>query len=198
MATLTRKFLTALGIESEKVDEIISAHTDTLEEIKQERDTLKTDHAAAVSERDKLQKRVEALEKTGGDIAKLQKEYDDYKAQVESDRLNAGKTQAVREALRKAGAREQFIDLLLKEVDLEKTEMEGDKLKDAKAVIDPVKAKFGDVFGTVKNRGHEPLNPPTGDPAGMSKADILKIKDPVARQKAIAENLDKFGYQKGE
>ena len=40
---LTRKFLSALGIEADKVDEIISAHTETVEALKNERDTFKAD-----------------------------------------------------------------------------------------------------------------------------------------------------------
>ena len=33
---LTRKYLTALGIESEKIDEIISAHTETVDGLKEQ------------------------------------------------------------------------------------------------------------------------------------------------------------------
>ena len=40
---LTRKFLKALGIEDEKVDEIISAHTETVDALKAERDGYKAD-----------------------------------------------------------------------------------------------------------------------------------------------------------
>ena len=36
--SLTRKFLSALGIEDDKVDEIISAHTDTVNALKEQRD----------------------------------------------------------------------------------------------------------------------------------------------------------------
>ena len=38
---LTRKFLTALGIEADKVDEIINAHAETVDALKAERDTYK-------------------------------------------------------------------------------------------------------------------------------------------------------------
>ena len=41
MAQLTRKFLRALGVEDDKIDEIVNAHQDTLEEIRTERDGLK-------------------------------------------------------------------------------------------------------------------------------------------------------------
>ena len=35
---LTRKFLSALGIEEAKIDEIISAHVDTVNVLKEQRD----------------------------------------------------------------------------------------------------------------------------------------------------------------
>jgi hypothetical protein len=42
---LTRKFLAAMGIEAEKVDEIIAAHTETVNALKEERDTAKAQAA---------------------------------------------------------------------------------------------------------------------------------------------------------
>ena len=40
---LTRKFLSALGIEEAKIDEIISAHADTVNALKEQRDSYKAD-----------------------------------------------------------------------------------------------------------------------------------------------------------
>jgi hypothetical protein len=38
---LTRKFLKAMGIDEEKIDEIITAHSDTVNGLKDERDKYK-------------------------------------------------------------------------------------------------------------------------------------------------------------
>ena len=38
---LTRKFLSALGIEQDKIDEIITAHTETVDALKEQRDEYK-------------------------------------------------------------------------------------------------------------------------------------------------------------
>ena len=40
---LTRKFLSALGIDEEKAEQIIQAHVDTLEPIKADREKYKED-----------------------------------------------------------------------------------------------------------------------------------------------------------
>ena len=39
---LTRKFLSALGIEADKIDEIINAHSETVDALKEERDNFKS------------------------------------------------------------------------------------------------------------------------------------------------------------
>jgi hypothetical protein len=40
---LTRKFLKAMGIEEEKIEQIIDAHTETVNALKEERDNFKAD-----------------------------------------------------------------------------------------------------------------------------------------------------------
>ena len=70
---LSRKFLSALGIEADKIDEIISAHTETVDALKEERDKYKADA-------DKLpgvQKELDDLKKTANDADGYKKKYDD-------------------------------------------------------------------------------------------------------------------------
>ena len=84
---LTRKFLSALGIEEAKIDEIISAHVDTVNVLKEQRDGYKADA-------DKLpavQKQLDDLKasQSGDDpykekYEKKTKEFDDYKKGVEA------------------------------------------------------------------------------------------------------------------
>lgn len=174
---LTRKFLKALGIEEDKIDEIISAHGDTVAALKEEIEQAKqgADGLAAVTkERDELKQRMEALEKASGDAAKVQAEYDAYKKQVETDRANAGKKSLIKKALEEAGANPAAIDLLLNTVALDKVEVENDALKDAKAVIDPLKASHAGLFGDSKVIGTPPLTPPPGD-GKMTKETFEKL-----------------------
>ena len=58
--SLTRKFLKAMGIEDEKVDQIIEAHSETVDALKEERDGYKAD-AEKLPE---VQRRLEAANKT--------------------------------------------------------------------------------------------------------------------------------------
>lgn len=174
---LTRKFLKALGIEEDKIDEIISAHGDTVAALKEEIEQAKqgADGLAAVTkERDELKKRMEALEKASGDAAKVQADFDAYKKQVETDRANAGKKTLIKKALEVAGANPAAIDLMLNTVALDKVEVENDVLKDAKAVIDPLKASHAGLFGTSDTIGTPTLTPPPGG-GKMTKETFEKL-----------------------
>lgn len=163
---LTRRFLKTLGIEEDKIEEIISAHGETVAALKDEAEQAKKgadDLAAVAKERDSLKQRVEALEKASGDAAKVQADFDAYKQQVETERANAGKKTLVRQALEQAGANPAAIDLLLGAVDLDSVEVENDALKDSEAVLTPIRNAHGGLFGENYKKGTPPTNPPKGD-----------------------------------
>lgn len=195
---LTRKFLRALEIPEDKVDEIIGEHTAALENIKTERDTLKAasgDLTKAQAEITRLTGELEKAQKNSGDAAKVQAEFDAYKTQVEKEKANAGKQKAVREVLRGAGVqRDEFIDLLMGKVDLETLEMDGDAVKDPDKLVSPLKNSYSGCFADIKTEGAPPAPTIKGGGGGMSKADIMKIKDARERQQAIADNHELFGF----
>lgn len=100
--SLTRKYLSALGIDAEKIDEIIAAHSETVESLKEQRDSYKADAEklpAIVNERDNLKEQLKQntnasnekyntlkaeFDKAKSDNEALQKEYDKTKADNES------------------------------------------------------------------------------------------------------------------
>lgn len=124
------------------------AKAETVDALTQERDKLKTDY--------------EALQKSSGDAAKVQADFDAYKAQIETEKTNAGKKALVRKALEGANANSAALDLLLNTIDLSKVELDGDKLKDAEAVLKPVKESHAALFGTTVIKGTDPITPPGG------------------------------------
>ena len=163
---LTRKFLKALGIEEDKIEEIVTAHGETVAGLKDEIEKARQGAeslAAVAEERDKLKQRVEALEKASGDAAKVQAEYDAYRQQVETDKANAGKKALIKKALEEAHANPAAIDLMLNTVKLDEVELDGEALKDAEAVLKPIREAHAGLFGTMQNQGTPPLNPPAGD-----------------------------------
>ena len=194
---LTRKLLKSFGLEESVIDSIIEAHVETLEPIKKERDEAKQTAAstdAVIKERDELKQKLENLEKTSGDAAKVQAEFDAYKKQVEGEKTNASKTAAAKAVLKKAGVqREEFLELLMGKIDFDKVELDGEDIKNAdEVIVKPLKTSYEGCFGSVQPTGTPKVNPPTGGASGVTKADIAKMTDRDERRKAIAENMNLF------
>lgn len=198
--SLTRKFLTALGIEADKVEEIITAHTEVTDALKEQRDQYKADAEklpAVTEERDKLKEavkndRTEELQKKYDD---LKSEYDNYKADVKGKEVKANKTKAYKELLKEVGVSEKRFDAILKLTDLSKIEFDDDnKIKDADKVKDSIKSEWGDFISTKNTKGANTKNPPSNTGGGTkTKEEIMAIKDSAERQAAIIENHELFG-----
>ena len=195
----TRKFLAALGIESDKVDEIIQAHTEVTDALKEERDRFKVDAEKLPAVEDELKA---FKDKAAGEdpykekFEALQKEFDTFKADVEAKATTAQKEKAFRQALIDIGIPEKRIDSVMRVSDLAKIELdkegsikEGDKLKEG------LKTEWADFIATTKTEGAKTATPPatgTGK-ATMTREQIRAITDTAARQKAMLENPSLFG-----
>lgn len=165
---LTRKFLKALGIEDDKIDEIVAAHGETVTALKAEIDEAKQGASgldAIAKERDRYKADLEALQKTSGDAAKVQAEFDAYKAQVERDKTAAKKGAALDAVLEKANVeRASFRKMLRNNWDMDTLELdENGNVKDEAALISRIKADYPDFIGTSHTEGTKPLTPPHGD-----------------------------------
>lgn len=194
----TRKFLSALGIEEDKVEEIITAHTEVTDALKEERDKYKAD-AEKLPE---VQKQLDEALKKGDDAYKEKyenehKAFEDYKKAQDAEALQRKKKSIYKEILKEAGIQDKRIDAVLKVSGdvIDKIELDDNgKAKGAddlkKAAADEWKEFIAkeETHGT----GTQPHEGATG--SGMSKSEIMKIKDTEERQKAIAENHELFGF----
>lgn len=195
---LTRKFLSALGVEEEKAEQIIQAHVDTLEPIKTERDKYKE----AYENLPAIQKELEELKaKTAGEdpykekFEALQKEYNDFKADVEAKATTAKKETAFRKILKDIGIPEKRIDAVLKVSDISKLELDGEgKIKDGDKLKESLKTEWSDFITTTTSEGAKTPNPPANNgKTTMTREEIRAIPDASARQKAMLENPSLFG-----
>ena len=189
---LTRNYLKSMGLTEEQVNAIIENHTDSIDGLKAE---LATARAAAetvealTKERDELKDKLSKA----GDAAKVQAEFDAYRQQVETEKANAAKSAAVRKALKASGVqREEFLDLLMGKVELDKVEMDGDAVKDEASFVAPFKASYAGCFASESEQGTKLQNPPSGGGTRMTKEQIAKIENRDERRAAIAANLDLF------
>lgn len=196
---LTRKFLKALGIDDEKVDEIISAHTETVDALKQQRDTVQEEAnklTALTQERDQLKQQVATLTEKDGNAAKVQADFDAYKKQVE-EKEQAAKTDAeVMDICKAAGvSRDSFLRMVAKDFDRSKIERGDDgSISNRDKLLEYVQKDYKDYVATTDTHGAGHVDPP-GDPNGSGKK--LSRAAEIARQ--YRENL--YGtapQQKGE
>ena len=174
---ITHKFLKALGISEDAAEEIISAHRETVDSIKAERDELLTKANTVdtlTAERDKLKHDLEDAQAHSGDAGKVQAEFDAYKAQIETEKSNGSKLKLIRAALEKAGANPAAIDLMVNTVALDKVELNGDTLKDVDSVVNPIKESHAALFGTPIQKGTPQVTPMSG---GKNAATVMSLKD---------------------
>lgn len=193
---LTRAMLKAMSIEDEKIDQIIEAHSETVESLKKQRDALKADADKA----EELQRKLDEAEKRDGEDfeAKYQAEHDAfeaYKEEVENAKLAAQVEGKYRELLQEVGIDPRRIDAVTRVTDLNEIVLNKDgSIKDAEKLADTVKEEWSDFIAEARNKGAKVENPPTNSGGGMSKQEIMAIKDPIERQRAIAENHELFGF----
>jgi DNA repair exonuclease SbcCD ATPase subunit len=122
--SLSRKFLSAMGIEGDKIDEIINAHAETVDALKQERDEAKANVEKYKADADKLvevqkelkelQKQVKETDPFKEKYESLKAEYDQYKTDIEAKETSAKKQTAYKDLLKKAKISEKYLDLVMK------------------------------------------------------------------------------------
>ena len=197
--SLTRKMLKAMGIEEEKIDQIIEAHSETVDSLKADRDSYKED---AEKLKD-VQKELDDLKAKGDDGWKekydeLNVEFDQYKNDVQAKETKAAKEAAYRAILKDANLSEKGIEKAIKYAEWDKIELgEDGKLKDANDHIKAVREEWAEYVTTTTTTGAKTSTPPAnnGGKTGKTKEEIMAIRDPAVRQAEIAKNPEAFGLK---
>ena len=197
--SLTRKMLKAMGIEEEKIDQIIEAHSETVDSLKADRDSYKEDAEKLKA----VQKELDDLKAKGDDGWKemhdrLKVEFDQYKNDVQAKETKAAKEAAYRSILKDANLSEKGIEKAIKYADWDKIELDTDgKLKGANDHIKAVREEWSEYVTTTTTTGAKTSTPPAnnGGKTGKTKEEIMAIRDPAVRQAEIAKNPEAFGLK---
>lgn len=199
---LTRKLLKSFGLEESVIDSIIEAHGETIDVLKKQRDDAQAE-ASKVSEitkeRDDLKKEVETLKSKGGDAAKVQADFDAYKAQVEEEKTLTTKRNALEALLRdKVGIhRESARRLILDAAKYDEYELD-DKgnLSGADKLAKDLGTKYAEFIGKKGENGTDKTDPPSGNGGKLTRDEIYRKDDKgryvlstAERQKALAESM---------
>lgn len=188
---LTRRMLEALGVDEKAIEQIIEAHSETVNGLKDKLNDMKEKadkYEAAQKELDSLQK---------GDYKakyeKEHKEYEDYKKSVTEKETRTAKEAAVKAYFEGKNITGKNLEIALRgsREEINAVELdENGKIKDTKALDTLVAGTFAGLVVSQQKQGAQPVTPPTGGtPSVLSKKEIMKIKDTAERQKAWAKYL---------
>lgn len=175
---------------------VVDPLLDQLEDAKSDaqRYKAKADKAA------ELQKQVDELSKGDDWKAKYEAEkkaHDDYKAQVDQEKITSKAKAAHKKLLVQEGISDKAIDSILNATDYSKTKLKDDGTLDdesAASLKKDITERWGGFKVSTRKRG-EQVDNPIRSGGKMTKEEIMKIKDTTERQAAIRENLEAF--QKG-
>lgn len=191
---MTRSMLKAMGIEDEKSDQIIEAHTETVDALKKQRDEA-LEKAEKLPDLEKQIGELKAAQPTDdweGKYSELLKEFEGYKTQMANEQAEREKAQLYRAMLREAGIDEKRIDPIMKVTDLAKISVSDGAISDAETVMKAITDEWGGFIAQTSVQGASVEEPPSNVGTKMTRDEIMGIKDTRERQQAIAENLDQF------
>lgn len=192
---LTNALLKSMGIEGDQRDQIMAAHQETLESIKTERDQLR-DTAAKVPALERQIQELEAARPTED----WEKRYNDeheafeaYRSKVAAEQADKEKADLYRALLLEQGVDPRRVDAVMRVTDLSGVSVKDGQLEDSEALAGRIASEWGDFVVKTATRGATVDDPPGGGGAGMTRDEILAIKDTAQRQAAIADNPELFG-----
>ena len=206
----TRKYLAALGVEPEKIDEIMSAHVEVVNGLKSEIAESKDTADELAKVRAELEQTKNSLDEANNKIAAAEK--DDYKGKYEATTAELEllknetaakeaatiKKTALTEQLKTAGYSDRATRLILRNGFADDVELDDDgKAKNLDDVIKAIQSDSDFAGFTPKVSTTTPtLDTPPANVGGvkaMTWEDIDNIKDIGERHKAMAENMKALG-----
>lgn len=178
----------------EKETKIMNEHIAVTDGLKDERDKAKE----RASQADELQKQLD--EKNGGEDwkAKYEKEHSDFEAykQQVSQSAELEEIKALHgDILRDLGISADRITAIQKITDYSGMKKGKDgKLADEANIRKAASDEWKEFIPTSTAKGAKVENPPASvKPAGKTMEEIMAMKDPIERQKAIMDNREQYG-----
>lgn len=158
---LTRNFLKSLNIEAEVIDSIINAHTETVNAIKEDKESLEKKFKGVDLE--DLQAKAGKYEEISRQLTTTKEEYANYKAEVVKSAERQSKVAKVTELLKANKANDMAIPLMLKAINIDELKLNKEGNIE-NSPIDSLKAEYGAFFTepTTQTQGVNTPTPPAG------------------------------------
>lgn len=193
---LTRKMLKAMGIEDEKIEQIIEEHVESIDGLKAERDRYKS----GVEEAEGLRKQLEEAKAAGEGAGEYEEKYkakckelEDFKAKVDGEAAEREKRGLYRKLLEEAGIDPKRVDSVLKVSDLSNVSVRDGAIEGADDLAEGIKSEWADFIATTSTRGANVPNPPKGGGSTAVTPDAFR-KMTVRERNALHES-DPDTYQ---
>lgn len=190
---LTRKMLKAMGIEDEKIEQIIEEHAESTDALKQQRDEAR----AKAAEADNLRRQLEEAKASGGDNwqAKYEAEheaFDAFRGKVRAESEEREKRGLYRDLLAKAGVDPRRIDSVLRVADLSKVEVKDGAIQGAEALEQAVRSDWADFIVTKTTEGAPVATPPkVGSSSAVTAEQFARM---TLRQRNELYQTDRAAY----
>lgn len=180
--SLTRRALGAMGIESEKIDQIIELHSETV-------DGLKSQISEYKSKSEKMQemsKELEELKKVQGNPDEYKEKYESekqafesFKKNIEAEKVNSSKDKAYRQLLSDNHIKSNKIDLIMRTVNLNDLKLgEDNKLENSAEINKSILEDWSDFIETTEVQGTQTATPPTnGETVNEYSEQIRKFRE---------------------
>ena len=185
---LTRKMLKAMGIEDEKIDQIIEAHTETVDALKEKAKT----YEEKAGQLEAVEKELDGYKANASSDYKAKyesehKAFEDYKKEQTAKQLQTQRENAAKKFFESKNITGANLDIAMRGArdEISALELDGENIKDNTALDSLVKGMYSGLVVTKSVEGAKTSTPPATEngSAVKSKAEILAIKDTTERQK---------------
>lgn len=189
---LTRKMLKAMSIEDEKIDQIIEAHAETVNSLKEDLDKYKEDAEKLPGVQKQLDDALEEAKNSNSDVweAKynaLKEDFDTYKNDITAKETKAEKDSAYRALLKEIGISDKRIDSVLRVSKVDDVELDKDgKIKDADTLKESLKNEWADFIQTTSTQGASTATPPASNGGTILTKEEIYATDEHGRYKLSA------------
>lgn len=208
-----KEILSEAGVTAEKIDAAVSAiidrHTATVDKLKDDIAELKAETAKVTELTEKLTKSETDL-KAAQDALKAAEPYKEqyenehkafeaFKADTTAKEGKAKADTALTKLLTEQGYSATGIAKIVKYGGLT-PEFDADgNITNTDVIMQSVSSEWGEYHNSpVKTEGVQTAQPPATKSSGMTKDEIMKIKDPTERINAIKANPESFGLSNKE
>lgn len=207
---LTRKFLSAMGIESDKIDEIIAVHQEVNESLKTQISEYKAEmerFAKVQAELDEVKKNLEAANKKietaekddyKGKYESVNAELEILKSDVKNEKIKSVKKSALSDKLKSLGYSDTATRLILRNGFADDIELdEKDNATNVDRIISNIQADsdFSGFTPKVTETSHTPANPPANNSGSafekMSLSEKMKFANDNPNNADVKSWLEK-------